>query len=112
MRMRHIFGRQYRNEGVSPFAVELVDQGQDRHVAQPANLEEFAICSSIPHSGVEFLTALLTAVGAVGIGFDFLYGTLRLLRGSAAPAKGNRHLCGIRIVFAKQNLRLARVDEV
>jgi hypothetical protein len=29
-------------ERVAPLAVELVDKGQDRHVAQPADLEELA----------------------------------------------------------------------
>jgi hypothetical protein len=35
-------------ERVAALSVELVDKSDDRHVAQPAHLEEFAVCSSMP----------------------------------------------------------------
>jgi hypothetical protein len=51
--------RGLQNEGG---AVELVDEGQDRHVAQPADLEELAGLLLDPLAASSTITALSTAV--------------------------------------------------
>jgi|SRR6516164_472755 hypothetical protein len=49
-------------EWVAAPAVEPVDKSDDRHVAQPAHLEELLVCSSIPSAASSGITALSTVV--------------------------------------------------
>jgi hypothetical protein len=52
-----------RSNGVAALAVELVDEGQDRHVAQPAELEELAgLLLAALLVPLRTITALFTAV--------------------------------------------------